>query len=60
MIGMSLRSLRLPVKFRISVVQVGKSLKITVPKELCDHLGLKKGDKVEVWTDDNELVVRKV
>ena len=49
----------LPVKFNVSVVQVGKSLKITVPKEICEYLGLKKGDTVSMWVDDSHLVVEK-
>jgi AbrB family looped-hinge helix DNA binding protein len=49
----------LPVKFNVSVVQVGKSLKITIPKEICEYLDLKKGDTVSMWVDDSHLVVEK-
>ncbi len=41
----------MPVKFKISVVLVGKSLKVTIPKELAEHLTLKKGDTVVMFTD---------
>jgi AbrB family looped-hinge helix DNA binding protein len=49
----------LPVKFTISVVLVGKSLKITIPKELCEHLGLEKGDTVSMWADNNHIIIEK-
>jgi antitoxin component of MazEF toxin-antitoxin module len=42
----------MPVKFKIKVVLVGKSLKVTIPKELCDHVELKKGDTIAMWADD--------
>jgi len=49
----------LPVKFQISVVLVGKSLKVTVPKEICEHLGLKKGDLVSMWCDNSHIIIEK-
>ena len=49
----------MPVKFNVSVVLVGKSLKITVPKEVCQYLGLKKGDSVDMWVDNSHLIVEK-
>lgn len=49
-----------PVKFEISVVQVGKSLKITIPVEVAKHLGIKKGDTVQLWVDNNHMTVEKL
>jgi AbrB family looped-hinge helix DNA binding protein len=49
----------LPVKFEVSVVLVGKSLKVTIPKEVCKHLNLKKGDTVLMWTDNSHLIIEK-
>jgi AbrB family looped-hinge helix DNA binding protein len=49
----------LPVKFEVSVVLVGKSLKVTIPKEVCRHLNLKKGDTVLMWTDNSHLIIEK-
>jgi AbrB family looped-hinge helix DNA binding protein len=49
----------LPVKFEVSVVLVGKSLKVTIPKEVCKHLDLKKGDTVLMWTDNSHLIIEK-
>jgi AbrB family looped-hinge helix DNA binding protein len=50
---------KMPVKFTVSVVLVGKSLKVTIPKELCEHLGLKKGDQVQLWADNSHVVLEK-
>ena len=49
----------MPVKFEISVVQVGNSLKITIPKEVAKHLELEKGNVVELWVDNQHIVVEK-
>ena len=49
----------MPIKFEISVVQVGKSLKITIPVEIVNHIGLKKGGKALLHVDDDHIVVEK-
>jgi len=51
--------MQMPVKFEISVVLVGKSLKITIPKEVAAHLKIKKGDTVHVWVDNQHIIVEK-
>lgn len=51
--------MQMPVKFEVSVMQVGSSLRITVPKEVAIHLGLKKGDIVSLWTDNDHAVMEK-
>jgi len=51
--------MHVPVKFEISVVQVGKSLKITIPVEVARHLSIEKGDTVELWVDNNHMIVEK-
>jgi bifunctional DNA-binding transcriptional regulator/antitoxin component of YhaV-PrlF toxin-antitoxin module len=50
---------QMPVKFEVSVVLVGKSLKVTIPKEICAHLALKKGDVVSMWTDNSHVILEK-
>jgi molybdopterin-binding protein len=50
---------QMPVKFTISVVLVGKSLKVTIPKELVEHLGLEKGDQVSMWADNSHIIIEK-
>lgn len=49
----------LPVKFEVSVVLVGKSLKVTIPKEICRHIDLKKGDIVLMWADNSHVIIEK-
>jgi len=51
--------MNVPVKFEISVVQVGKSLKITIPVEIVNHLGINKGDKVLLHVDNGHIIVEK-
>jgi AbrB family looped-hinge helix DNA binding protein len=50
---------QVPVKFEVSVVLVGKSLKVTIPKEICEYIGLKKGDTVAMWADNSHIVIEK-
>ncbi|MCW3985021.1 MAG: AbrB/MazE/SpoVT family DNA-binding domain-containing protein [Candidatus Bathyarchaeota archaeon] len=49
----------MPVKFELSVMQVGNSLRITIPKEVCKHFDIKKGDVVELWVDNNHIIAKK-
>ena len=51
--------MNVPVKFKIKVVQVGNSLKVTIPKEMVEHVGLEKGDVVEMWADDGRIMIEK-
>lgn len=51
--------MQMPVKFEVSVMQVGSSLRITVPKEVSAHLGLKKGDTISMWCDNNHIILEK-
>ena len=49
----------MPVKFIVKVVQVGNSLKVTIPVEVARHLNIKKGDTVEMWVDNSHILVEK-
>jgi antitoxin component of MazEF toxin-antitoxin module len=49
----------MPVKFEMKVVQVGNSLKVTIPVEVARHLEIEKGDTVELWVDNNHMVTQK-
>ena len=49
----------MPVKFELSVMQVGNSLRVTIPKEVAKHLDLKKGDTVEMWVDNSHIIIEK-
>lgn len=47
----------MPVKFEVSVMQVGNSLRITIPKEIAKHLNFKKGDTVVLWVDNTHAIL---
>jgi len=49
----------MPVKFEVSVMQVGSSLRITIPQELAKHLNIDKGDMVELWADNHSIIIEK-
>jgi AbrB family looped-hinge helix DNA binding protein len=51
--------LNMPLKIEVSVMQVGNSLRITIPKEVAAHLDLKKGDKVQFWADNSHVILEK-
>ena len=51
--------MEMPVKFEVSVMQVGSSLRITIPKEVATHLGLKKGNMVSMWVDNSHVIIEK-
>ena len=47
------------VKFEVSVMAVGNSLRITIPKEVAKHLQLKKGDKISMRCDNQHIIIEK-
>jgi bifunctional DNA-binding transcriptional regulator/antitoxin component of YhaV-PrlF toxin-antitoxin module len=49
----------MPVKFEGSVMQVGNSLRITIPQEIAKHLNLDRGDPVELWVNNHSMVLEK-
>jgi AbrB family looped-hinge helix DNA binding protein len=51
--------MHMPIKFEVSVMQVGNSLRITVPKEVAKHLQLKKGDRLIMYSDNAHVVLEK-
>lgn len=50
----------MPIEFKIRVVKIGNSLRITVPKEIADFLKLKRGDTVGISLSDSEMMVRRI
>lgn len=50
---------KVPVKFKMSVMQVGNSLRITIPQQLAEHLKIQKGDTVALWSDNSHVVMEK-
>jgi AbrB family looped-hinge helix DNA binding protein len=51
--------MEMPLKIEVSVMQVGTSLRITIPKEVVAHLDIKKGDKVQLWADNSHVILEK-
>lgn len=49
----------LPVKFESSVMQVGNSLRITIPQEISKYLDIEKGDRVELSVSNHSMVLEK-
>ena len=49
----------MPLKLEVSVMQVGSSLRITIPKQVAAHLGLKKGDTVYISVDNGHAILEK-
>jgi bifunctional DNA-binding transcriptional regulator/antitoxin component of YhaV-PrlF toxin-antitoxin module len=49
----------MPIKFEVSVMQVGSSLRITVPRQVAKHLDIKKGDKLVMYSDNSHVVLAK-
>ena len=52
-------ALFMPFKFQISVIQVGKSLEVTIQVEVARHLKIEKGDTVEMWLDNHHIITEK-
>jgi len=51
--------MEMPIKFELSVMQVGNSFRVTIPKEIAKYLDINKGDSVEMWVDNGHIVVQK-
>ena len=51
--------MQMPIKFEVSVMQVGNSLRVTVPKQVAQHLQIKKGDKLLMYSDDGRVIIEK-
>jgi bifunctional DNA-binding transcriptional regulator/antitoxin component of YhaV-PrlF toxin-antitoxin module len=51
--------MEMPIKFEVSVMQVGSSLRITVPRQVANHLDIKKGDKIVMYSDNSHVVLAK-
>jgi antitoxin component of MazEF toxin-antitoxin module len=47
------------IKFEGSVMQVGNSLRVTIPQEIAKHIGLEKGDMVELWVNNHSMIIEK-
>lgn len=51
--------MQMPIRFEVSVMQVGNSLRITIPKQVAQHLEIKKGDKLVMYSDNGHIILEK-
>ncbi len=51
--------MQLPVPFKVKVVRIGNSLRMTIPKPVVDYLKISEGDILEVTVQDSEMAVKK-
>ena len=51
--------MEMPIKFEVSVMQVGSSLRITIPRQVANHLDIKKGDKLVMYSDNSHVILAK-
>jgi AbrB family looped-hinge helix DNA binding protein len=49
----------LPIPFKVKVVRIGASLRITIPKPIAEHLNIKEGDTVILVVENSEIRVKK-
>jgi len=56
---MDIELTKMAVKFKVKVGEVGNSLRVTIPKELAEHIQTKKGDTLIIYADNSHLVLEK-
>ena len=49
----------MPIQFEMSVVKVGNSLRMTIPKEIVRSMNLEKGDTLLVGMNNGDMIVKK-
>ena len=49
----------MPVPFKIKLVKIGGSIRMTIPKPIVDYIGLEEGQTVQVLVNDHEIIVKK-
>ena len=47
------------MEFKVKVVKVGNSLRVTIPKELTSAMNLHVGDTVALIPEENHLILKK-
>ena len=53
------RDTHMPIEFEISVVKVGNSLRMTIPKQITKAMKLDKGDVLLVGMTNGDMIVKK-
>jgi putative addiction module antidote len=52
--------IHLPIEFKMKLVKIGNSLRVTIPKEIIEALSLKEGDTLGVTLSNSEILIRKI
>lgn len=47
----------LALKFEGSIMKVGNSLSVILPKPICDNFGIKKGDTLSMFADEHGIFI---
>ncbi|RLG85106.1 MAG: AbrB family transcriptional regulator, partial [Thermoprotei archaeon] len=42
------------------IVKVAKKRQLTLPKEICDKLGISPGDYVKIYVEDGRVIIEKI
>ena len=50
----------MPVEFKMKVVKIGNSLRVTIPKQIVDAINITPVDVVGISLTDNQFIVRKL
>jgi AbrB family looped-hinge helix DNA binding protein len=51
--------MEMPIKFTLKAGLVNKSVKVTIPKEICEYLKVKPGDILEMYVEGKRIVIEK-
>jgi AbrB family looped-hinge helix DNA binding protein len=51
--------LSLPLELKVKAVKIGNSIRMTLPKDIVDYLGIRQGDTLLVSVTDHQVNVRK-
>jgi AbrB family looped-hinge helix DNA binding protein len=49
----------MPITLKRKVVQIGGSLRLTIPPEIAESLKVKAGDEVEYTSNNGDIIIRK-
>lgn len=51
--------MQMPIPFKVKVVKIGNSLRMTIPKQITDYLKIEAGAILEITVTDNIMNVKK-
>jgi AbrB family looped-hinge helix DNA binding protein len=51
--------MQMPIPFKVKVVKIGNSLRMTIPKQITDYLKIEEGNTLEITVTNSTMNVRK-